>query len=50
MEERKPDRLDRLEYKLFRLVVFIISVYLMYELLNKHTHIAERITGLLLRK
>ena len=50
MEERKPDRLETLEYKIFRLVAFIISVYLMYEVLDKHTHVSKLILSLLPHK
>ena len=43
MVEKEPDKLARLEYRMYRLVAFIISMYLMYRLLDQHTHVSELI-------
>lgn len=43
MEEKEPDKLARLEYKVYRLVAFIISMYLMFRLLDQHTHVSKLI-------
>ena len=50
MEEKKTNKLARLEqtlagleYKMYRIVAFIISVYLMLSLLDQHIHISKLI-------
>lgn len=40
-KEKGSDKLARLEYKMYRLVAFIISMYLMFRLLDEHIHISK---------
>jgi hypothetical protein len=48
-DKKESGRLDRLEYQIFRIVVFIISVYWMGQLLDKTVHFRQFVSGLLFR-
>jgi hypothetical protein len=37
----QTDALERWQYCIFRYVLFAIFLYMMYELLNHHTHIGD---------
>lgn len=37
------DALERWQYRIFRYVLFVIFLYMMYELLNHHTHVGDLI-------
>jgi len=40
-KEKGPDKLAQLEYRMYRLVAFVISMYLMFRLLDEHIHILK---------
>jgi hypothetical protein len=45
----KPDVFERWQYRIFRVVLFVIFLSMMYQLLNQHTHIGDLIVGVLKR-
>jgi hypothetical protein len=40
------DRLDRWQYRLFKVVLFVIAVWAMWKFLNEHVPVAEALRGL----
>jgi hypothetical protein len=43
---KQPDFLDRWQYQIFRWVLFIISLWVMFELLDSHIHILRFVSGM----
>jgi hypothetical protein len=41
------DRLDDLQYRIFRAVLFIIFLGAMYQLLDSHVHVTQFVSGML---
>ena len=43
----QPDPLDRWQYRLFKVVLFIIAVWAMWKFLNEHVPVGHAIKSLL---
>jgi len=45
--QRNQDPLDRWQYRIFRIVLFIIAIWAMWKFLNEHVPIAKDISHIL---
>jgi hypothetical protein len=45
-ENRREDRLDRWQYRIFKVVLFIIAVYTMWQFLNAHVPVGKALSRL----